>query len=81
MFEKEGANIINRIITGDETWVYFYDHLSLREAKLRVSEDEDIPSIPKREIHVKKVMFAVFFRSTVIVKVVPKGPKERINSE
>ena len=81
MFELEGPNIINKLVTGDETWVYFYDNLTSQEVRLWVLEDEDIPSLPKKEVHVKKVMFAIFFRSTGIVQIVRKGSKERINAD
>src|SRR5689334_337195 len=59
LFKSEGHNIMNRLITGDETWIYFYDQLS-QEAKLWVFEDEDVPQLPKKEVHVKKIMLAVF---------------------
>ncbi len=80
-FELEGPNIINRLVTGDETWIYFYENLSSREAKLWVLEDDPIPKEPKAEIHVKKIMYAVFFRSTGIVKVVKLGKGETVTKE
>lgn len=80
-FELEGPSIINRLVTGDETWVYFYENLSSREAKVWVLDGDSIPKEPKAEIHVKKIMYAVFFRSTGIVKVIKLGKGERITKE
>lgn len=60
MFELEGPYIINRLVTGDETFVYYYENLTSREAKLWVFEDEELPKMPKTEVHVKKIMYAFF---------------------
>jgi histone-lysine N-methyltransferase SETMAR len=81
MFELEGQNIINRLVTGDETIVYYYENLSSREAKLWVLEDEEPPKVPKSEVHVKKIMYAVFFRSTGIVKVVKLDKGEKVTAD
>ena len=76
-FRKGGNRLFSRLVTGDETWVYYYDTPSNKEAKLWVIEDESIPTMAKREMHVKKVMYAVFFRSNGLVKIVklPKGQR------
>jgi [histone H3]-lysine36 N-dimethyltransferase SETMAR len=37
--------------------------------------------MPKAEIHVKKIMYAIFFRSTGIVAIVKKEKKEKGNSD
>jgi len=31
-FEKEGEDFLKKIITGDETWVYHYDHENKRQS-------------------------------------------------
>ena len=80
-FRSEGKNLINRLVSGDETWGYYYDNLSSKEAKIWVLEDEEILKMPRREVNVKKVMYAVFFRSTGIVKVVKLGKGEKITSD
>lgn len=76
-----GQQIISKILTGDETWVYYYDVPSNREAKVWVFEDEERPKLAKKELHVKKIMYAVFFRSTGIVSVVKLGPKQTITAK
>jgi histone-lysine N-methyltransferase SETMAR len=80
MFKDQGQQIISQILTGDETWVYYYDCPSNREAKVWIFEDEKPPKMPKQELHEKKIMYAVFFRSTGLVKYVKLVPKQRVNA-
>lgn len=80
-FEKYGTDLFCRLVTGDETFVYFYDNLNSKEAKLWVIEDEEVPKMAKREVHVKKIMYAIFFRSTGIVKVVKLEKGEKVTAD
>lgn len=73
--------IISKILTGDETWVYFYDVPSNKEARIWVFEDEERPKLAEKELHVKKIMYAVFFRSTGLVNVVEMGSNETISAK
>ncbi|XP_054152869.1 histone-lysine N-methyltransferase SETMAR-like [Oppia nitens] len=66
IFSDGGDHFIYRLVTGDETYVYFYDNLNSKEAKLWVIEDEEIPKLAKREVHVKKIMYAIFFAQPVL---------------
>ncbi|XP_054154866.1 histone-lysine N-methyltransferase SETMAR-like [Oppia nitens] len=54
IFSDGGDHFIYRLVTGDETYVYFYDNLNSKEAKLWVIEDEEIPKLAKREVHLGK---------------------------
>jgi len=68
---KDGGNrIISQIVTGNETWVYYYDAPSNQEAKIWIFEDEEPPKMVRRELHIKKIMYDVFFRSTGLVKTI-----------
>jgi hypothetical protein len=51
-------------MTGDKTWVYYYEAPSNPEVKVWIFEDEEQPKMVKKKLNVKKVMFAIFFRST-----------------
>lgn len=73
--------IISKILTGDETWVYFYDVPSNKEARVWVFQDEEIPKLAQKELHVKKIMYAVFFRSTGLVAAIKLGSKETITAK
>ena len=81
MFELGGKDLPARLVTGDETYVYFYENLTSKEAKLWVLENEEVPKQVRKEIHVQKIMYAVFFRSTGIVKVVKLEKGERVTGE
>lgn len=70
MWKNYGMRRINRIITGDETYVHFYDALTRFESKIWVFEDEDPPQVVKRSRTVGKVLYAVFFSSTGLVQAV-----------
>lgn len=80
MFSDGGQRIISQILTGDETWVYYYDVPSNREAKIWIFDDEERPKLAQKELHVKKIMYAVFFRSTGLVKSVKLGPRETVTA-
>lgn len=60
--------------------VYYYDSLTSREARIWIFEDEDPPKMPKREVYVKKIMYAVFFKSPGLVKCVKLPPKQKVNA-
>lgn len=70
MLEDGGSRIISKIITGDETYVYFFDQKSPQELRQWVHKDEPPPAQGKKLRSVKKVLYAVFFRSTGLVKAV-----------
>lgn len=65
-----GHRIISKIITGDETYIPFYDVPTRQESKVWVFEDDPTPTTVKRKRAVKKVMYAVFFRRTGLVKAI-----------
>lgn len=66
---RNRANI-SRILTGDETYVYFYDAPTRSESRIWVFDDEPSPQVVKRDRTVGKVLYAVFFRSTGLVQAV-----------
>lgn len=70
MLEHGGHRIISKIVTGDETYIPFYDAPTRQESRVWIYEDDPTPTTPKRQRSMKKVMFAVFFRSTGLVKAI-----------
>ncbi|XP_054154792.1 histone-lysine N-methyltransferase SETMAR-like [Oppia nitens] len=46
-----------------------------------VNEDEEIPKLAKREVHVKKIIYAIFFRSTSIVKIFKLGNGYKVTTD
>nr|XP_015914885.2 histone-lysine N-methyltransferase SETMAR-like [Parasteatoda tepidariorum] len=61
-------SIISEIVTGDETYIPFFDVSTRQESKVWVFEDD--PTMMKRQRALKKVMYAAFFRSTGLIKAI-----------
>ncbi|MFX6318898.1 hypothetical protein ABTF97_18765, partial [Acinetobacter baumannii] len=59
-----------KIVTDDETYILFFDVPTRQESKVWVFEDDPTPTMVKRQGALKKVMYAVFFRSTGLVKAI-----------
>lgn len=70
LFKNYGARVVERIVTGDETYVYYYDAPTRSETKMWIFEDEEPPEVVKRNRTVSKVLYAVFFRCSGLVKAV-----------
>jgi histone-lysine N-methyltransferase SETMAR len=70
MWKSGGQAIIDRIITGDEVYVHYYEPKLSHEAKIFVFEDEEPPDMPKRDKTIGKVLYAVFFNTKGLVKAV-----------
>ena len=62
-FEKEGNSFLNRIVTGDETWILFKNPESKNKSKEWRKKDEKIPERPKLNKYSKKIMLTVFWDS------------------
>ena len=61
-FDGGRSKLVDNILTGDETWVYFYDPETKEQSRQWVTNEEDTPLKFRRERSVGKVMAAVFFR-------------------
>ena len=59
--EADPTSFFERIVTGDETWVYHYDPLSQLEAKVWKRRDEQTPTRVRQEKSIGKVMMIVFW--------------------
>ena len=70
MLNDGGHRIISKTVTGDETSIPFFDVLTRQESKTWIFEDDITPTMVKRLRALKKVMYAVFFRSMELVKAI-----------
>ena len=70
MLKKGGPTIISKIITGDETYVRFFEQKTHNELKQWVFKGEEKQPQIKMGRSEKKILFAVFFRSNGLVKAV-----------
>ena len=73
MFPEYDRKQFSDIITGDETWVHFFEPTRKINNKIWATKNCRRPSIAKRLISAKKAMFVIFFdvRGPVIQLVVP----------
>jgi histone-lysine N-methyltransferase SETMAR len=70
MLKDGGHRVISRIVTGDETYVHYFDAPTSQESKIWIAEDDELPTVLKVQKTLGKVLYAVFFRSTGLVKAV-----------
>jgi histone-lysine N-methyltransferase SETMAR len=70
LWKSYGARVVDRIITGDETYVHYYDAPTRSESKVWIFEDETPPEVVKRGRTVGKVLYAVFFRCSGLVQAI-----------
>ncbi|PRD25489.1 UNVERIFIED_CONTAM: hypothetical protein NCL1_40775 [Trichonephila clavipes] len=68
LLNDSGHRVISKIVTGDETYKPLFDVPTRQESKLWVFEDDPTPTMVKSHRAMKKVMYAVFFRSTGLIK-------------
>ena len=54
-------NCFDRIVTSNETWVYYYDRLSQQEAKVWKKSSEEIPTRLRRTKSAEKIMMVIFW--------------------
>ena len=75
MFPKFDKKKMANIVTGDETWVYFFEPHRKAANKIWAVKHLKRPCIARRVQSAKKVLYAIFFdiKGHVIQIVVPKG--------
>lgn len=71
LYENGTSNNINNIVSGDETWLYYFDVPSKNKNKVWLFENEQTPVQVRKSRSVKKKMIAVFFtRRGILERVV-----------
>lgn len=75
MYPKFSKKSFTNLITGDETWVHYFEPKRKVSNKIWATKNARRPSIAKRTRTVKKVLYAMFFSSSglAIQIAVPKG--------
>ena len=61
MFEPNGPKRITDIVTGDETWIYFYGIPNKRSNMMWLTKDEPRPVVCKPGFQSRKRLFTIFF--------------------
>ena len=66
------SRVISKLLTGDETWVHMFEPQRRADNKLQWKrKDQKRPSIAKRTISSKKILYRIFFNSSGPVVQVP----------
>lgn len=68
MFDNGKSPSVNSIVTGDESWLYYYDVKSKSKNKVWIFEDQEQPTTVKESRSVKKKMVVVFCGKRGIIK-------------
>ena len=74
-FQKYNNRSFTNIITGDETWVHFYEPKQKIQNKIWATKGSKRPCIAKRTMSTKKVMYVIVFtnQGPAIQIAVPKS--------
>ena len=57
------------MLTGDKTWIYFFEPQRKINNKVWVAKNRNRPVIAKRPQSAKKVLYAIFFNSSPVLQV------------
>lgn len=76
-----GHQIFSKIVTGDETYIPFFDVPTRQESRVWIHEDDETPTMIKKQRAMKKVMYAVFFRSTGLVKAIKLDGQKTVTAK
>ena len=70
--------MFDSLITGDETWITFYEPMWKVDNRIWALKHTKRPSIAERTLTAKKVLYAIFFRNSgpLMQVAVPKGKDE-----
>lgn len=79
-YDSGRSKDVNSIVTGDETWLYYFDVPSKSRSKIWVFEDEPTPTQVKQQKSIKKRMIAVFFGVRGIVTRVVLDKEKTVNA-
>ena len=61
MFPKYDKKQFANVVTGDETWVYYFEPVRKVSNKIWATKHSKRPIIAKRSLSTKKVLYAIFF--------------------
>ncbi len=73
--EADPSNFFDRIVTGDECWIYHYDPLTQAEAKVWKKPGEQTPTRLRQKRSVGKLMMIIFWDKdgVLLIDYLPRG--------
>ena len=66
-FKNQDSHHLREVVTGDETWLYFFEPVNKLNNKMWISENNECPVVACRSRSVRRVMYALFFDSDGIL--------------
>ena len=60
---REDPSFLDRVVTGDETWIHYIESGGRRANQVWLGDDEPIPTRPRTIKTSKKVMYGIFFNN------------------
>ena len=71
MFPKYDKKQFANVVTGDETWVHYFEPVRKVSNKIWATKHSKRPIIAKRSLNTKKVLYAIFFSGEGVAIKVP----------
>ena len=71
MFPKYDKKQFANVVTGDETWVHYFEPVRKVNNKIWATKHSKRPIIAKRSLSTKKVLYAIFFSGEGVAIKVP----------
>ena len=71
MFPKYDKKQFANVVTGDETWIHYFEPVRRVSNKIWATKHSKRPIIAKRSLSIKKVLYAIFFSGEGIAIKVP----------
>ena len=71
MFPKYDKKQFANVVTGDETWVHYFEPVRKVSNKIWATKHSKCPIIAKRSLSTKKVLYAIFFSGEGVAIKVP----------
>ena len=71
MFPKYDKKQFANVVTGDETWVHYFEPIRKVSNKIWATKHSKRPIIAKRSLSTKKVLYAIFFSGEGVAIKVP----------
>lgn len=81
LLKNSGHRIIFKIVIGDEAYIPFYDVPTRQENRVWFHEDGPTPTVVKTQRAIKKVMYAVFFRSRGMAKTIKLDGQKTVTAK
>ena len=71
MFPKYDKKQFANVVTGDETWVHYFEPVRKVSNRIWATKHSKRPIIAKRSLSTKKVLYAIFFSGEGVAIKVP----------